>query len=88
MRLHSRRRIPRRDRAAANRRAGTFGPVRHAAGQVVDSSRKLKESEDQPSLSFLSFSGIPGAIFALIGYGFHQLADLFGIAQKVIFHQT
>lgn len=33
------------DRAAANRRAGTFGSVRHAAGQVVDSSRKLKESE-------------------------------------------
>lgn len=43
------------DRAAANRRAGTFGPVRHAAGQVVDSSRKLKESEDQPSLSFFIF---------------------------------
>ena len=33
------------NRAAANRRAGTFGSVRHAAGQVVDSSRKLKESE-------------------------------------------
>lgn len=43
------------DRAAANRRAGTFGSVRHAAGQVVDSSRKLKESEDQPSLSFFIF---------------------------------
>lgn len=30
----------------------------------------------------------PALFFALIGYGFHQLADLFGIAQKVIFHQT
>ena len=49
----------------------------------------MKESEDQPSLSFFIFLRYSRRyFFALIGYGFHQLADLFGIAQKVIFHQT
>lgn len=47
-----------------------------------------RERRSAFALFFYLSPVFPALFFALIGYGFHQLADLFGIAQKVIFHQT
>lgn len=89
MRLHSRRRIPRRGsccRESASRYVWT-GPTRCRAGggQLPKIERERRSAF---ALFFYLSPVFPALFFALIGYGFHQLADLFGIAQKVIFHQT
>ena len=73
-------------RESASRYVWT-GPTRCRAGggQLPKIERERRSAF---ALFFYLSPVFPALFFALIGYGFHQLADLFGIAQKVIFHQT